>query len=256
MADFGSMLPNPRPHQQGTLELAFEYDGHSVRCGGSRDFPWFVARDVAEALGLVWRSDILDDLEPDQRGYATICTPGGKQRVAVVYESGLYEMIFKSRKPEAHRFRKWVTSEVLPSIRKTGSYSSKRRERYERLGKDPLWIEHREHGVEARKGLTGTLKEHGVAAPREYAICTNAIYYPTLGGPAATVKQRLGLPAKASLRDNLPLKELMMVGLSELTAQEKIEAENRQGLGDCKTACAVAGNLIANAVKQIARRDP
>lgn len=83
----------------------------------------FVAADICRALGITNAADAVQGLDEDEKGIGSIYTPGGHQSVVVVSESGLYELIFKSRKPHATKFRKWVTSEVLPSIRKTGSYT-------------------------------------------------------------------------------------------------------------------------------------
>lgn len=88
--------------------------------------PWFVATDVCEILMLKNPTDILaKGLDDDERLTYTVYRSGQKRKVNLVNESGLYNLIFKSRKPEAKAFRKWVTSEVLPSIRKTGSYPGK-----------------------------------------------------------------------------------------------------------------------------------
>ena len=62
-------------------------------------------------------------LEDDEKGVQNVDTPGGSQKVCIINESGLYHAVITSRKAEAKKFRKWVTSEVLPSIRKTGSYT-------------------------------------------------------------------------------------------------------------------------------------
>lgn len=86
--------------------------------------PWFVAKDVCDVLELTNSRKALADLEEDEKGVTTGYTPGGNQSFATVNESGLYSLIFRSRKPEAKRFRKWVTSEVLPAIRKTGGYGA------------------------------------------------------------------------------------------------------------------------------------
>ena len=69
------------------------------------------------------RKALSDHLDADEKGVTKCDTPGGMQDMTIVSESGLYTLIMRSNKPEAKRFRKWVTSEVLPSIRKTGSYS-------------------------------------------------------------------------------------------------------------------------------------
>lgn len=84
--------------------------------------PWFVASDVCTALDIGNVSMALSRLDDDEKGISPIDTPGGSQAMAVINESGLYSLILGSRKPEAKQFKKWVTSEVLPSIRKTGGY--------------------------------------------------------------------------------------------------------------------------------------
>jgi prophage antirepressor-like protein len=87
--------------------------------------PWFVLADVCAELGLANPSDAASGLDPDERD--TIANTEGiaskrVQTLVIVSESGLYSLIFKSRKAEAKRFKKWVTSEVLPSIRRTGTF--------------------------------------------------------------------------------------------------------------------------------------
>lgn len=85
---------------------------------------WFVAKDVCAALGIEWKgSHTIGPLDEDERGSVILNTPGGRQEVLTVSESGLYHLIFKSRKPEAKKFRSWVTSEVLPALREQGCYS-------------------------------------------------------------------------------------------------------------------------------------
>jgi len=85
--------------------------------------PWFVAADVASILDYRNAPDMTRNLDDDEKDTHSVRTPGGNQEMTVINESGLYSAILKSRKPEAKAFQKWVTSEVLPSIRKTGSYS-------------------------------------------------------------------------------------------------------------------------------------
>lgn len=86
--------------------------------------PWFVGKDVAEALGYVKaRNAIANHVEDDDKRYAPIQGDlGGTQLMTIINESGLYALIFASKLESAKRFKHWVTSEVLPSIRKTGSY--------------------------------------------------------------------------------------------------------------------------------------
>ena len=84
--------------------------------------PWFVASDVCSALDIRNNRDAIARLEDDEKGVGLTDTPGGKQKVTVVNEPGLYSLIMSSRKPEARAFKHWITHEVIPSIRKHGAY--------------------------------------------------------------------------------------------------------------------------------------
>ena len=84
--------------------------------------PWFVASDVCSALDIRNNRDAIARLEDDEKGVGLTDTPGGKQKVTVVNEPGLYSLIMSSRKPEARAFKHWITHEVIPSIRKHGVY--------------------------------------------------------------------------------------------------------------------------------------
>jgi len=86
--------------------------------------PWFVAADICSALCLQNPTDRVKSLDDDERLTYVVDRSGQKREVNLVNESGLYNLIFQSRKPEAKAFRKWVTSEVLPQIRRTGSYTA------------------------------------------------------------------------------------------------------------------------------------
>lgn len=115
----------------------FDFNGNNVRVVIVEDEPWFVATDVCAVLdvdtsvavngrnrkdkgGNMYRDGGLDN---DEKGTVIVSTPGGEQKLLAVNEPGLYHLISKSRKPEAKSFQRWVYHEVLPSIRKTGSYS-------------------------------------------------------------------------------------------------------------------------------------
>lgn len=84
--------------------------------------PWFVAKDVCECLELGNPRTSIALLDEDEKGVHTMDTPGGAQEMSIVSEAGLYSLILRSRKPEAKAFKRWITHEVLPSIRKTGQY--------------------------------------------------------------------------------------------------------------------------------------
>lgn len=103
---------------------SFEFNLHRLRIVMRDDGPWFVAADVAAALAIGRTDDAVRRLDDDEKGADTIRTLGGDQRVTIINESGLYNLVMSSRKPEAKKFRKWVTAEVLPAIRKTGRYEA------------------------------------------------------------------------------------------------------------------------------------
>ena len=100
----------------------FEYQKKEVRTVRVNGEPWFVLRDVCRVLSISNAADVFARLDDDEKGVGSIDTLGGVQNMNVVNESGLYHVILRSDKPEAGPFRKWVTSEVLPSIRKHGAY--------------------------------------------------------------------------------------------------------------------------------------
>ncbi|WP_418717487.1 Bro-N domain-containing protein [Bilophila wadsworthia] len=84
--------------------------------------PWFVAKDVCKCLELTDASKTISLLDDDEKGTNTVRTLGGEQQMLVISEPGLYSLILRSRKPEAKAFKRWVTHDILPSIRKTGGY--------------------------------------------------------------------------------------------------------------------------------------
>lgn len=101
---------------------AFDFNAKQVRAVSRDGSPWFVAKDVCDVLGIKNAAQAVANLDEDEKGVCTTYTLGGAQQLNTVNESGLYALIFQSRKAEAKAFRKWVTSTVLPAIRKTGSY--------------------------------------------------------------------------------------------------------------------------------------
>lgn len=103
----------------------FSFGAHAVRIDVRDGEPWFVAADVCAVLGTKNHRESLRHLDDDEKGVISNDTPGGVQQISVVNESGLYALVLRSRKPEAKKFTKWVTSEVLPAIRKTGVYVGK-----------------------------------------------------------------------------------------------------------------------------------
>ena len=102
----------------------FTYEGMGVRVLGTKYEPWFVAVDVCRILEIKNSRDAVKRLDEDEKGVVLTDTLGGEQEVQIINESGFYTLILRSRKPEAKAFRRWVTHEVLPSIRKYGYYKA------------------------------------------------------------------------------------------------------------------------------------
>lgn len=102
------------------LQHIFEFRGQELRMILQEGEPWFVARDCTDILDL--DRTAIRRLEEDEKAVYSMHTLGGNQSVSIINESGLYELIFASRKLEAKMFKKWLKQEVLPSIRKHGAY--------------------------------------------------------------------------------------------------------------------------------------
>lgn len=132
----------------------FSYEGKEVRTIQESGEPWWVLKDVCEVLELSNSRMVAERLDEDEKGVSIVDTLGGKQELTVISESGLYNVILLSRKPEARKFKRWVTHEILPSIRKHGAYMTS--DKLEEIMNDPdAWIK-----------LLTTLKEERQAKER------------------------------------------------------------------------------------------
>ena len=103
----------------------FKFEGNEVRTLKINDEPYFVGKDIAEILGYSNTRKALQDhvdLEDKKDGVTIRDSIGRSQRPTIINESGLYSLILSSKMPNAKRFKRWVTSEVLPAIRKHGAY--------------------------------------------------------------------------------------------------------------------------------------
>lgn len=102
----------------------FNFESHEIRFVGTADSPWWVAADICKVLAIANVSDAIDKLDDDEKLLSSLTTSGQKRDVLCINESGLYSLVLTSRKPQAKRFKKWLTSEVIPAIRKTGTYTA------------------------------------------------------------------------------------------------------------------------------------
>lgn len=186
--------------------------------------PWFVAKDVCDILGLENNRDALSALDKDEKSSVKITdeslltnTVGnsdsipkrGNPNMSVVSESGLYALIFRSRKENAKAFRKWVTSEVLPAIRETGKYEQKTE-----------WQKIRDDGKSARRQMTDKIKEM-----IEHMEFTGKKIY---GNPYATISKIINdalgvIPVKGkTTRDDLSSEELAAMQMIEFILRDVI----------------------------------
>ena len=102
----------------------FSFESQEVRTLLVNGEPRFVGKDVATILGYSRTADAIKvHVDEDDKGVGEIQTPGGKQKMTIINESGLYSLILSSKLPTAKKFKRWVTHDVLPAIRKTGSYT-------------------------------------------------------------------------------------------------------------------------------------
>ncbi len=103
--------------------IPFDFDNEQVRAVLLDTAPWWVASDIAKVLGYAHTPNMVRMLDDDEKGVHIVSTLGGDQSLSIISESGLFAAILKSRREEAQRFRRWVTGEVLPALRRHGSYT-------------------------------------------------------------------------------------------------------------------------------------
>lgn len=108
-----------------TAIVNFAFEEHLVRVIERDGDPWFVGKDVCQVLSIRNHNDALSKLDEDEKGVASTdpLAAGGSQQALIVSEPGVYRLVFRSRKPEAERFKRWLAHEVLPAIRRTGRYA-------------------------------------------------------------------------------------------------------------------------------------
>jgi len=102
----------------------FQYAGQQVRTVIVNGEPWFVAKDACDVLGISKYRDAVAQLDADERASAAVDTLGGSQTMTIVNEPGIYALMLISRSPQVRDFQRWLTHEVIPSIRRTGQFGS------------------------------------------------------------------------------------------------------------------------------------
>lgn len=203
----------------------------TVRTMNINGEPWFVGKDVAEILGYNEpRSAVSKKVDAEDKGVAKMDTPSGMQEMTIINESGLYSLIMSSKLPNAKKFKKWVTGEVLPSIRKTGSYSiQQKQDSYlidDKVERAKRWIEEQEYTlslarqIEADKPFT----EHG-------KIVSNSTDCVDFAEFAKITNSRFGLGRNKLFeylrnkgvltKDNIPYQKYINAGLFKVIQTKK-----------------------------------
>ena len=113
---------------KNNLQIFSNAEFGNIRTVTIDDEPWFVGKDIAEALGYgkgkSLNNAVAAHVDEEDKGVTEMMTPGGKQNLIIINESGLYSLILSSKLPNAKKFKRWVTGEVLPAIRKSGHYEA------------------------------------------------------------------------------------------------------------------------------------
>lgn len=163
------------------MELTvFEFEDKNIRTMLIDNEPYFVGKDIAETLGYKRTADaIRTHVDEEDKGVGEIQTPGGKQVMTVINESGLYALIFNSKLSSAKHFKRWVTSEVLPTIRKHGAYMTE--EKLEEVLLNPETI------IQLAQQLKDEREQRLIAEQRVMELQPKASYYDTILQNKSTV---------------------------------------------------------------------
>ena len=229
-----------------SLEVSiFKFDSNEVHVAvDDKGVPWFVAGEVASALGYSETSKgLLHTRKPAILGDVNKINnlhPSTKW----ISESDVYRMVMKSHLPSAERFQDWVCEEVLPSIRKTGSYA---------LGKDKEWAEIRQDGKSARKDFVREIGQRGAKTPKDYAMLTDKVNVAATGLPARELKKAIAhfdgiTDAKKvqniAVRDNLNGEMLSRLILVERGSTNRMIAQDAKSVSQCGQAVEDVGLML------------
>jgi anti-repressor protein len=205
-----------------TFQPVFPTNGYDLRAMIIGGEPWFVAADVCGALGLTNPKMVVSRLDGADVSQADISSSGQTRKMSIINESGLYELIMRSNKPEARVFRRWVTSEVLPSIRKTGAYGAQRA--LSRMELLELAMAAEKEAMAARGELERM--QPAIEAHAQYMRANNTVAMGTAAkvlsiGPNALfalLREKRVLISTAGARFNTPYQQYILAGWFEVKA--------------------------------------
>lgn len=218
------LFGHPIEERPTTAEIAvipLEFEEHTVRAILIKGEPWWVGSEACRAMGIAnpslaingqtrtnkgGKTYISGGLPADEKGIHSVNTPSGMQEMLIVNEPGLYRLAFSSGKPEAERFKHWVFHEVLPTIRKTGTYNLGGKDRIGRMAKklrsDRDTAKIRCEVVDTNKSNNARLAKDG-ANPRVFAAYHNAAYRGLVGKEAKELRRALNQKKRATPLDRM-----------------------------------------------------
>lgn len=218
---------NPIEEKRPTREIVLaDFGSETIRIVFIKGEPWFVLTDVARVLGYGSAKDAGRILRDKHKGRHSVPTPGGEQEQIIITETGLYRLMMRSDRPEAEEFQDWVTEDVLPSIRKTGTYLRKG-SRVDRLTKklkttDPSVLMGRVDQINKNKEINSLLASEG-ACPRDFQALHNACYRGQVGAEAKQLRAELGLKGYQTPLDHMGGLALAQNHHAKLLAQKQIQ---------------------------------
>ena len=151
----------------------FAYSGEELRTIQREDGLWWVLRDVCRVLGMTTPAKVAERLDDDEKGVSLIHTLGGNQKVTIINEPGLYAVILRSDKPEAKAFKRWVTHDVLPTIRRTGTYGVSQKQ-LDRLSAAQQMLADWRRMTAVREEMTSAACQRYDSARKHYDNCRAA----------------------------------------------------------------------------------
>jgi prophage antirepressor-like protein len=232
--------------------VPFQFESVSVRVVlDAAGEPWFVAKDVAAALGYVNTAQAVREVCKSTKSLSELRKTGKvissstlHPQSKLIPEGDIYKLTMASTLPSAEKFKDWVCNEVLPSIRKTGSYS---------IDKDSEWTAIRQDGKSARKDFVREIGQRGAKTPKDYAMLTDKVNVAATGMPARELKKAIAhfdgiTDAKKvqniAVRDNLNGEMLSRLILVERGSTNRMIAQDAKSVSQCGQAVEDVGLML------------
>jgi hypothetical protein len=227
---------------------------------------WYFADEVRDLLGIKNIRQVVNKLKPEWRSVCKTYENRPGRGKTIINTKAVIKVALRAQWDKADDFAEEVASIAERYYKGDLSLAGevvernggKDQEGLERLAvQTSMFMGHdamqrtmrRFEGIEARKGFTSMLGRHSVT-PVGFGYCTNKIYAGTLGGKAKEVAKKMGLPAKANLRDHLPAVDLIGITLAEALATERIEKVDAQGDHQCASVCEIASDEVGQAIRR------